>query len=226
MEIFEEYDFTGRDCRIWEIYKAYQRFCNQRECFIKFLPHKKDPRESKNWPYFAAVYEFFKKDSMFDPHIFIEAQFRDLPKDKIIFPAQLKTKAAAIRYNEHKEALKIIEENVITDTEKIMTNLANTLTFLKKWWKKNNLLEGDYSSLFKKDSNEIMSEGMILCMQNMLSKYFIAVSIHFNREYNKLDSDIKCEIITPKELENFRVQLRINEYAYNFAKEIFEGEIL
>jgi hypothetical protein len=226
MEIFQEYNFNSKEIKIWEIFEAYKKFCNKAGYFMKFLPTKTDPRESKNWKYFESVFERFKKDSVFDPYIFIEAQFRNLEKGKIIFPAQLKTNIAVEKYKEHRESLKIKEEGTTTITEKIMTNLANTFMFLKKWWSNKELIKHDYGSFFKKKDGEIISEGMYLCMQNMISKYFMSVSKHFLREYNKLDSDIKYEIIELKELENFRVRLKLNSYAYEFAKEIFKGEIL
>ena len=107
-----------------------------------------------------------------------------------------------------------------------MLNLANTLSFIKKWWKKNNLAKNDFESFFKKDPNEIIGSGMSMCIQGVISKYFMAVSKHFNRAYNKLDSDIKYDIIAPEELKKYRIQLRLNKPAYIFAKEIFKGEIL
>jgi hypothetical protein len=156
----------------------------------------------------------------------MEAQFRNLGKDKIIFPAQLKTNVAAEKYREHREALKIKESGTTTKTERIMTNLADTFIFLKKWWLKKDLKKHDYSSLFAKNNGEVISEGMYLCLQNMISKYFMAVSKHFLREYNQLDSDMKYEIIEPEELENFRVRLKLDSFAYDFARETFKGEIL
>lgn len=226
IEMFQKFNFNGKDCRVWEIYEVFKSFCNQRKCFMNFLPTKTDPRENKNWKYFEEVYNKHCKSSVFDPYIFIEAQFRDLPKDKILFPAQLKTKVADVKYEEHRNALKIKESSFISDTEKIMTSLTNTMIFLKDWWKRKRLVKYDYVSFFKKNNGEVISEGMSFCMQGMISKYFMSISEHFNREYNRLDEDMKYEIIEPEELTNYRVKIRLDEYAYKFAKEIFKDEII
>lgn len=224
MEIWEQFKFNGTEYKIWQIYIAYELFAKKRNDFRKYLPIKSDPRENKNWKYFEQVYLNFSKDAMFDPYIFIEAQFRNTPKDKTIFPAQLKTKTAINNYKEHREALKI--KDYIGESKAIMENLANTFRFLKKWWKKNDLPLDSYEEFFRPKNSELMSEGMLFCLQSMISKYFMSASIHFNKEYNKLDQDIKAEIIEPKDLKVYKMKLFLDKEAYDFAKQIFKNEII
>ena len=223
MEIWQKYKFTQREVKIWELYKAFQQVSRKRGSFRKFLPESTDPRKSKYWKYFEETYRHFEKDPMFDAYSFVKAQFRNFPKGKEMWPAQLKTKAAIERYQEHKEAARMQDEN--SGTKRKIENLAATFKFLKNWWKRNDLEMDDYKSFFEPKTGEVLSEGMIYCIQNMISKYFIATSKHFNLAYSKLDPDLKWEIITPKELRSYKINLKLDTEAYAFAKELFNGEI-
>lgn len=224
MEIWQKFKFSGEEYKVWQIYKAYEFYARKRGDYRKYLPVKTDPRQGKNWKYFEQVHQNFAKDSMFDPYIFIEAQFRNVPRDKTIFPAQLKTKVAIQKYHDHREALKVRDN--VDESKRIIENLASTFRLMKKWWKKNDLPMDSYREFFTKSDTEMMSEGMLYCLQGMISKYFMSVSKHFLREYEKLDPDIKWEIVQPKELRGYKIKLKLDNDAYSFAKEVFNGEIL
>lgn len=223
MEIYERFDFSKKDYEIWQIYKAYELFAKKNGDYRKYLSTKNDPREHKNWTHFEAVYERYKDDTVFDANIFMESQFRSVEKGKTIFPAQLKTTVAEKKYHEHREALKIQDTN--SKTEQIVQSLAATFKFLKKWWKRKGLMMDDYASFFKKEEGEFISEGMSFCMQGMISKYFMAASKHFNREYVSLDPDYKWEVITPSELKSYRIALKLDEEAMGFARQLFNNEV-
>jgi hypothetical protein len=224
MEAWEKFRFNIKERSTWEIYKAYQLAIRKRGDFRNYLPTKQDPRTSKNWKYFEQTFDNFSHDTMFDPYIFIEAQFYNVPKGQGIFPAQLKTKAAIIRYKEHREALKIKDFN--SDSKAIMENLASTYRFMKKWWKRNKVPVNSYNEFFRIEDGELMSQGMLYCLQGMISKYFMSVSIHFNREYNKLDGDFKIEIIEPEDLKSYKLKLVVDAVAYDFARQVFVNEII
>lgn len=224
MEVWQKYRFNGEEYKVWQIYKAYEFHAKKRKDYRRYLPVKSDPRQAKNWTYFEQVYQNFSKDSMFDPYIFIEAQFRNVPKGRTIYPAQLKSKVAVERYKEHREALKVNDTD--SQTKRLLENLANTYRFLKKWWKQHDLPRDSYNEFFTKAEGEMLSEGMLFCLQGMISKYFMSVSRHFLREYNGLDPDIKWDIITPNDLKGFKIKLMLDKDAYSFAKEIFDGEII
>jgi len=224
MESWEKYKFNGLEYKVWQVYKAYENQARKRGDFRNYLPTKEDPRASKNWKYFEQVLDNFSHDTFFDPFIFMEAQFRNLTKGETLFPAQLKTKSAVNKYNEHKESLKTRDTN--SDSKAIMENLASTYRFLKKWWKNKDLPKDSYKEFFTRNDGELLSEGMLFCLQSMISKYFMAVSKHFNEEYGNLLSDMKWEIIPPKELRSYKIKLILDQDAYNFAKEVFNGEIL
>lgn len=224
MEIWEEYKFTGAENKVWQIYKAYEVQAKKRGDFRKYLPAKTDPRQAKNWKYFEQVYQNFSHDSMFDPYIFMEAQFRNVPKDRTLFPAQLKTKPAIEKYKDHREALKV--KDPITNTEAILESLAATCKFLKKWWQRNSLPTKSYKEFFTPKDGELMSEGMLFCLQSMISKYFMSVSKHFRQEYGKLDPDMRWEVVSPDDLKRYKIKLMLDKDAYNFAKEIFGEEII
>jgi len=223
MEIWQKWEFSLKEKQIWEFAQIYHSFNKKRGMYKKLLPIKSDPRESKNWKYFEQAYNNFENDSTFDPYIFMEAQYRNLSKDKVLYPAQLKTKTAIEKYKEHRNSKKLSDEN--SDTEKILINLANTYKFLKKWWKRNEKEIGDYESFFKISEEEFISEGLSYCIQGMVSKYFMAVSKTFNKYYHKLDTDIKWEIIEPDRLKSYRIHLKLNQDAWEFAKDIFKGEV-
>lgn len=223
MEVWQEWKFNLKEKQIWELAQAYHAFNQKRGMHRKFLPTKSDPRESKNWKYFEQVYENFKDDSTFDPHMFIEAQYRSIGKDKVLYPAQLKTKVAIDKYHEHRNNNRVIDRN--SDTERILINLASTYKFLKKWWKNHEKQRGDYESFFRIEEGELISDGFSYCVQGMISKYFMAVSKTFNKYYHRLDPDMKWEIIPPDELKSYRVKLKLNDDAWDFAKDIFKGEV-
>jgi len=224
MEVWQKFKFNGDEHQVWQIYKAYEHHSRKRGDYRKYLPAKTDPRQAKNWKYFEQVHQNFSKDSVFDPFIFMEAQFRNIPKDKTVYPAQLKTKVAINKYKEHREALKIKDDG--DETARLINNMAATFKFMKKWWKQHDLPMDSYMELFKKAGTEMMSEGMLFCLQGMISKYFMAVSKHFLREYEQLDPDVKWEIVSPKELRGYKIKLKLDDEAYSFAKEVFNGEIL
>jgi len=223
-EIWLKFQFSGVDRKVWEIYKAYELRAKKQGDYRKYLPYKTDPREGKNWKYFEQTYENFSKDFLFDPYIFIDAQFRNVPKGNTIYPAQLKTKSAIIKYKEHREALKMSDSD--SGAKNLIVSLANTYKFIKKWWKRKNLPLDSYKEFFTKIDGEMVSEGMLFCLQGMISKYFMSVSKHFLEEYHKLDPDMKWEVISPNELKSNKITLVLREEAYSFAKEIFNGEIL
>lgn len=224
MEVWRKFEFNSAEYKVWEIYKAYESHVRKRGDYRKYLPTKTDPRTGKNWTYFQQVYDTFAKDTVFDPYIFIEAQFRNVPKDKSVFPAQLKTKVAIQKYHDHRDALKVNDST--DETERIMENLAATFRLLKKWWKQHDLPMDSYRQFFTVAEGETMSDGMLFCLQGMISKYFMSVSKHFLREYNDLDSDMKWEIINPNDLKSYRIKLKYDENAYSFAKQVYNGELL
>lgn len=224
MEVWQKWNFNLKEKSIWELAQAYHSYNKKRGLYRNFLPSKTDPRESKNWKYFEQVYTIFENDPTFDPYLFIEAQYRNIGKDKALYPAQLKTKKAIENYKEHRDNSKIIDRN--SDTERILINLTDTYKFLKKWWKNNGLKIGDYESFFAIKDGEIISDGMSYCIQGMISKYFMAVSKTFNKYYYRLDPDIKWEIIPPKELKSYRVHLKLDEDAWDFAKDVFKDEVI
>lgn len=223
MKIYEQFSFSKKDYEIWQIYKAYEFYAKKNGDYRKYLSSKNDPRKHKNWANFESVFDRYEKDTSFDPFIFMESQFRNVQKGKTIYPAQLKTTAAEKRYHSHRDAVKISDTS--NKTEQIIQSLAATFKFLKKWWKQNNFQMDDYASFFSKDPGELISTGMAFCMQGMISKYFMATSRHFNKEYNDLDVDYKWEVITPNDLKSYRISLKLDEEAYDFAKELFNGEI-
>ena len=210
--------------KIWEFYQVFHKVSRKRGAYRKYLPEAKDPRKSKYWKYFEETWDLVKDDTTFDPYIFVEAQFRNVPRGKEIWPAQLKTKTALKRYKEHRNSIKMVDS--VSQSEQIMTNLANTFRFMKKWWKRNNLSKHDYEAFFSKEESELISDGMNYCLQGLISKYFMSVSSHFLAEYKALDPDMKWEIVRPDELRAYRIKLKLDDEAYDFAKDIFKGEIL
>lgn len=224
MKIWEKFKFPARDQKIWELYTIFHKISKRRGAYRKYLPENSDPRNSKNWKYFAETWDNIKDDPALDIYMFIEAQFRNVPKGKAVWPAQLKTKTALTRYKEHRRASKIVD--TVSQSEQIINNLANTFRFMKKWWKRNNLRMDDYEAFFRKAEGELISDGMNYCLQGLISKYFMSVSSNFLAEYKALDPDMKWEVIRPDELRAYRIKLKLDDDAYDFAKGLFKGEII
>lgn len=182
-------------------------------------------RESKNWQYFVDVWEKFKEDQMFDPHVFIEAVFRRLSNDKTIVPAQLRTKANYDYYKDYRLKLKMGEK--VSDEKQILTDIATTYKLLQRKIGKQDINEDDLFSFFNdlKD-NSLISEGIFLCIQEMISPYYYAVSRSFLNAYLNSDKDIKDEISSEERLINISAIVRSKTRVYQFLKKIFNKDIV
>lgn len=182
-------------------------------------------RESKNWKFFCEVWDKFKEDQMFDPHVFIEAVFRRLPKDKTIVPAQLRTKANYDYYKDYRLKLKMGEK--VSDEKQILMDVANTYKLIQRKMQKTDIDENDLYSFFNdlKD-NSMISEGVFLCMQEMISPYYYAVSRSFLNAFVNCDKDIRDEISTEERLINISAIVRSKTRVYDFLKKIYKRDIV
>ena len=223
-DVAKKFNFTFKEKRIYELAQEFMLFNRNRGDFRKYLPDKKDPRESKYWVYFERLYDLLGKKDDFDMYIFLEALYRSEDKQKILYPQQLLSKNAIIKYKEHKENKQQL--NVNSTTEVIMLNLTNTKKIINRWWRKNNKNKEDYESFFAPKENDFLSDGMVYCIQGKISKYFMSISKTFNKYYMLLDNDVKSEIITANELKKCRLDVKLDQYAWSFAKEIYGKEVL
>lgn len=182
-------------------------------------------RESKNWQYFVDVWEKFKDDQMFDPYVFIEAVFRRLPKDKTIVPAQLRTKANYDYYKEYRLKLKMGEK--VSDEKQILMDITNTYKLIQRKMNKTELDENDLFSFFNElKDNSMISEGIFLCIQEMISPYYYSVSRSFLNAFLNCDKDIRDEISSEDRLINISAVVRSKTRVYQFLKKIFGKDIV
>lgn len=180
-------------------------------------------RESKNWIYFSELWEIVKDDENFDIDIFMDSVFRNLSKGKTIFPSQLRTKRVLENYKEYKMALKMSDK--VSDEKRMMEDLATSYKFIKR--KIGDVNEESLASFFNdiKDNNMI-SDGVFFCIQNMISPFYLAVSRSFERAYSGLDIDVREEIMDEDRFMKIRALVRIKSPVYRFAKKIFDGDII
>jgi len=235
-------DMTSDERSTYYIAEAYNSFCKSRGDQRKHLPsvevrqcpnydrdgqHPADPiRNHKNWPYFVKVWERFEIDQAFDADIFMESVARHLPKDKQIFPAQLATKKNFDSYIEYRQSIKLGGEK-IDDTKRIMQGIVQTYKLIaRKVGSQKPTQQEIYYFFNKPKDNNLISEGLLLCMQQMISPYYFSVSRSFITAYKNSDKDIRDEILELSRLKDMALLTRTKTEVYNFVKKIFNEDIL
>lgn len=182
-------------------------------------------RNSKNFKYFMDVWLMYKNDQNFDIAIFIDSVFRNLPRGKKIYPAQLRTKRVYNNYKEYRMRLKMSEK--VGSVKRIMEDLVRTYKTIAKKMDKKHLTEDDFYRFFNEvPEGQLVSEGLFFAMQEMLSPYYLAISKSFRKAYFNADKDIQEEIIDKDKLENIKALVRLKSRVHGFAKRIFGKDIL
>lgn len=238
-------DMDSDERNTYYIAEAYLVFCKSRGDNRKHLPlvtskiSQRDQylidegeaypadkiRNHKNWQYFQRVWEKFKYDQAFDPVMYIESVARKLPKDKFIFPAQLATKKNMESYIEYRRSQKIGSK--VDDTKRIMTGVTQTYKLISRKMGVTKLSKDDLYNFFNtpKDNN-ILSEGFLWCMQEMISPYYFSVSKSFIHAYKNTDPDIQEELLPKDRLKDMAVLVRSKTRVYDFVKKIFGEDII
>ncbi len=238
-EIWE--DLTYDEKKTYRLFEEFQKACQNRGSVMKWIPSassKSYPtydrdgkypgdkiRESKNWKYFCEVWETYKDDQNFDPHVFIDAVFRRLGAGKTISPAQLRTKANYEYYKEYRLKLKMTEK--VSDEKQIMTDLANTYALIQRKLEKKELTAKDFDHFFNhvKDNN-VISEGIFFCIQEMISPYYYCMSKSFRSAWKSLDQDIRDEISEEDRLYTISAIVKSKTRVYGFMRKLFGEDIV
>ena len=182
-------------------------------------------RESKNWKYFVDVYEMTKDYPMFDEEIFMDSVFRNIRGGMRIFPAQLRTKKAITNYLDYRLRLKMSDR--VSNQKKMMIDMSTSYKFIKRQLKKENLTSDDLYHYFNdvKDNN-VVSMGLLACIQEMISPFYLGISKSFEIAYRNADQDIQDEIMSANRLENIRALVKLKTPVFSFAKKIFGDDIV
>ena len=237
--IWEDLDLKEK--KIYHLYEVFQNRTNRRGVVTKWIPQASRKsvadydqtgeypgdfiRNSKNWKYFEETYEMFEEDQNFDEQIFIDSVFRNIPKTKRIFPAQLRTKKIIQQYKDYRMKLKMTDQ--VSTEKRIMRDISNTYKFISRKMNKKKLDANDLNNFFTdvKDNN-IISEGIFFCIQEMISPFYYSISKSFEDAYSELDQDVRDEIIDGERLLDLRMLIKLKKFTYNFAKELFGRDIL
>lgn len=234
-------DLEWEEKQVYHIYEAFQKRTNKRGQRIKWLPQAtakstydydrdgKYPgdkiRESKNWKYFCDVWDVFKDSASFDPEIFMDSVFRHLPKDKNITPAQLRTKKIVQQYKDYRMKLKMSDN--ISDEKQIMRDIINTYKFIQRKLNKSELRQNDIYDFFNSiQDNNVVSQGIFSCINEMISPYYMAVSKSFEDAYVSIDEDIREEIMSFDKYQRIRSLVKLKTRVYQFAKKVFGADIV
>ena len=233
-------DLTFDEKQIYKIYEAYQKEMRNRGDARKYLKqasaksfpnidrdglYPADPiRQHKNWSYFERVWDMFDEDQNFDPDMFIEAVFRRLGKGKTLPPARLATKVNKQYYKDFRMKAKM-STKVDKDTI-IMEDFVTTYKFIAKRMGKKQLTQQDLHTFFFETKDNILSEGLMFAIQEMLSPYYLAVSKTFQDAYMQTDKDIQDEIMDAETMLHIRALMKMKTRIYNFAKKVFPEDIL
>jgi hypothetical protein len=234
-------DMTQDEKATYHLAEAFQKHTKDRGEVMQWIPsaeakqcynYERDGkypadkiRESKHWPYFMETWEIFKDDENFNADMFIDAVFSRLRKGRRIFPAQLRTKTALANYKEYRMKMKM--SKTISTEKKMMQDLASTYKFIRMRLGIDKLSETDLDYFFShvKDKN-ILSDGIVCCIQQMLSPFYMVISKAFMKAYLNLDRDVQDEILGPGDYENLRILVKLKTPVYGFAKKVFGDDIL
>ncbi len=221
------------------IYEAYQKFMRNRGDSKKYLstaeaksfPHPEEGypadkiRNHKNWAYFTKVWERFKHDQAFDTDIFMESIAKHLPKSSCLYPAQLSADKYFKGYIEYRKSLKIRSHT--DDIKRVMSGIVQTHKLIsRRVGSKELSLEQLYNFFNKPKDNNILSEGLLLCIQEMISPYYFAVSRSFLAAYRDSDIDIREEILEIDRLKDMAMLVKAQTRVYSFVKKIFGEDII
>lgn len=230
-------DMTSEERSIYYIAEAYMKFAKSRGDFRKHIPsarvrtitdedHPADKiRNHKNWKYFEKVWERFKNDQSFDPEIYLESISRHLYKDQQIYPAQLATRKNIDNYIEYRQSLKLTTNT--DDTKRVMEGITQTYKLISRKMGVSKLSREDLYNFFNtpKD-NSIVSEGVLFCIQQMISPYYYAVSKSFLTAYRNSDKEIQDEILPLDRLKDMSTLVKSKTRIYSFVKKIFGEDII
>lgn len=233
-------DMSSDERNIYYIAEAYEDFAKSRKDFRKHLPSAESKtlphpdsgerpadkiRNHKNWQYFEKVWDRFIYDQSFDASMFIDAVAKHLPKDQHIYPSQLATKKNFDYYLEHREAIKL-NTSESDDTKRIMEGIIQSYKLIAKKVGVKKLNKEDIYNFFNKPKDGmILSEGLLFCMQQMISPYYFSVSKSFISAYNNSDKDIQDEILPLDRLKDMHSLTKVKPKIYEFLKKIFEEDI-
>ena len=234
-------DLTWEEKQVYHLYEAFQKRTSKRGQNIRWLPQAtskstydydrdgKYPgdkiRESKNWKYFTETWEMFKDNPGFDPEIFMDAVFRNVLKGKNITPAQLRTKKVAEQYKDYRMKLKMSDK--ISDEKIIMRDLVNTYKYISKKMNKSVLTKEDLYDFFNSiQDNNVISEGVFACINEMISPYYMVMSRSFENAYADLDEDIRDEIMPFNKYMHLRSFVKLKKRVHVFAKKVFGDDIV
>jgi hypothetical protein len=233
-------DMNLNERSIYYIAEAYEEFAKSRKDFRKHLssvesktlPHPDSGerpadkiRNHKNWQYFEKVWDRFIYDQSFDAFIFMDAVAKHLPKDRQIYPAQLATKKNFEYYLDYRESIKL-NTSETDDTKRIMEGIVQSYKLISKKVGVKNLSNQDIYNFFNKPKESmILSEGLLFCMQQMISPYYFSVSKSFISAYNNSDKDIQDEILPLSRLKDMHNLTKVKPKIYEFLKKIFDEDI-
>lgn len=238
-------DMTSDERSTYYIAEAYIKFMHNRGDKKKYLPsvrvktvkyYDKEGdecypfdhiRNHQNWKYFEKVWEEFKNDQLFEAEIFMESIAKHLPKASRLYPAQLATKKHIAGYKSYRNSIKLRSNEQDDDMKRILSGILQTYKLIQRRTGIQELDQQDLHAFFNKPKdNSILSEGLLCCMQEMISPYYFAVSKSFLRAYKDSDQDIRDEIIPLDRLKDMASLVRVKPRVYDFVKKIFGDDIL
>lgn len=221
---FYKLRLSQQEVAIYEIARAYYYFIRKRnkQYAISFYTCN-DPRQHKDWQSFADLYEVIKNDGFFDPFWFVEAQLKNLPQGKMLWPRQLLTKKAIQNYTNYVNDRKVVVKS--DKVKDIMYALAQDKKLISEWFAHHSTQ--NYAELFQHIPQGLLfSDGIYYAMQGMLSIFFLGISKTFLETYKDLDPDVQQEIADRMELARARNKVREHEKLRQFARKHFTGEVI
>lgn len=184
-------------------------------------------RNAASWQYFERVWEKFETDATFDAEIFMESISKHTAKTTKIYPAQLSKGKYIDGYKSYRQSIKMRSNNKDEDLKRILTGIQRTYILIQRKTGVEKPGQMDFHDFFNTPrEGSLISEGLLFCMQDMISPYYFAVSKAFLRAYRDADPDIRDEVITLDRLKDMSILVKTKDRVYPFVKKLFGDDIL
>jgi hypothetical protein len=224
-EIYQKYNFTNEDIKIYLLAKQYEYIARGNKQFVTLFKKDEDPRTARFWNAFKKCYNEVLKGRNIDSSVYFAAQFRTDTKKYI--PNYLSTKSSYIAYKKYLALYKqeqIMDE--ISEREKCQ-QLYKTKRFINKWLIDNEYPEDSYKAFFEYKEN--FDDEMPYCYRFVsnytVSRLFLVISKSFGEVYKELAPDIQNEFLTPDEKKRYKLIMINNQTVLNFAHHTLGNEV-
>ena len=227
-------DMDIHEKKAYHIAEAYHKAIAKRGIFFKALTSAEAKnyedanhiRAHKNWKYFTTIADEFKYSNAFDAGQFMEAVFREYEKEKFPLPAQCVTKTAIRKYKEFREKMRNIQKD---DEKSCREQIYYSGKYIQSKVGGRDIysVERFFLDVLNDEDGEasMFTLGTYAAMSGLISPLYFSVSKSFWKAYATMDQDVRDEIMEKDRLTDMAVWVRLHTGLYDFACQVFPGDI-